>query len=307
MGDQTKIEWTATYLPDGTVIPGATFNPWIGCTRLSEGCRFCYAEQLMDKRYGKVEWGPQGERKRTSDAYWRQPLKWNREAEAQGIRRKVFCASLADVFEDRRGQDALTLWRAQLWYLIEQTPNLDWLLLTKRPENILTMTPQYWRNVGKWPGHVWIGTSVEDQANADKRIPHLLNVPARIRFLSAEPLLGPVSLDNGESSWLTCDGATVNGECCESYTVGGSHFHGIDWVIVGGESGSYARPMQETWALSIVEQCRAAGVAPFVKQMGTVWAKQNGASDTKGGDWSEWPEEFRVREFPTSEAAHATA
>lgn len=278
MGENTKIEWCHH-----------TFNPWIGCAKVSDGCKFCYAETLMDHRYGKVEWGPRGERKRTSKSYWKQPFQWNRAAQAQGTRQRVFCASLADVFEDRRGQDPLTLWRAQLWYLIEQTPNLDWLLLTKRPENILAMTPQHWRPL---PDNIWIGTSVEDQANADKRIPHLINVRARVRFLSCEPLLGPIDFRK----------------------VPGFNRIGLDlrgwWVIVGGESGPKARPFRVEWGINLMAQCANAGVAFFWKQMGDHVIDRHGERIRlahKGGDWSQWPEELRVREFPASEAAHAAA
>lgn len=265
MGEQTRIEWC-----------DATFNPWIGCTKISAGCANCYALDLMETRYKRVKWGPQGTRKRTSDANWRKPLAWNRQAERDGVRRKVFCASLADVFEDRA---ELIEWRADLFDLIQETVHLDWLLLTKRPENVNRMIDAIVRDpkrnytdldfmtCGLLPPNVWIGTSVENQAAADERIPHLLRVPARVRFLSCEPLLGPVRLDDGDHSWLTCNG---NGgeECCEAYAVGGAHYHGIDWVIVGGESGHHARPAHPNWFRAIRDACQAAGTPYFHKQNG---------------------------------------
>lgn len=245
MGENSRIEWT-----------DHTFNPWIGCTKISDGCKHCYAEALMDKRYGRAQWGPQGTRVRTSEAYWRKPLAWNRRAETEGRRYHVFCASLADVFEDR---PELVPWRTELFELIAQTPNLDWLLLTKRPENVLEMVPWGWHTEdaggylidgGEWPANVWIGTSVENQGAANERIPHLLRIPARYRFLSMEPLLGPV------------DFRTVDG--FNRYNLS---LHGF-WVIVGGESGPNARPMHPDWVRSLRDQCQAAGVAFHFKQWG---------------------------------------
>lgn len=223
----------------------------------------------MDKRFGKGQWGPQGTRRRTSEAYWRKPLLWNSrqwmECPACGwrgerdwtcpdcdrtpttpVRQRVFCASLADVFEDK---EELEEWRSDLFRLILNTPNLDWLLLTKRPENVTSFVPYYWKTQGL-PDNVWIGTSVENQETADQRIPHLLKIPARVRFLSMEPLLGPVDL----YALFDKDG-TVWSE-------------GIDWVIVGGESGPNARPMHPDWVRSIRGQCQAAGVPFFFKQWG---------------------------------------
>lgn len=259
---ETKIEWTAQYLPDGTVIPGYTFNPWIGCTRISQGCLHCYAETLMDTRYGKVEWGPQGERLRTSDTYWKQPLKWNRQAGEEGRRARVFCASLSDVFEYFPG---LTVIRTDLWRLIEATPNLDWLLLTKRPEHIMGMAPKAWED--NWPAHVWIGTSVEDQKTADKRIPELLKVPAAVRFLSCEPLLGPIDLRHIQYE-RTVEIDSLTGDFGVIRPLQGRSDAKIHWVIVGGESGPNARPMNQAWARFLCDQCRTTGTAFFFKQWG---------------------------------------
>lgn len=258
MAKNSKIEWT-----------DHTFNPWIGCTKVSQGCKNCYAELLMGKRYKKAEWGPQGQRIRTSAANWKKPLAWNRQAAQEGRRYKVFCASLADIFE---WNDQLINWRRELMTLIEQTPHLDWLLLTKRPENIPHMVPWMWYQEdaggylvdgGQWPANVWIGTSVENQQTADERIPLLMSIPARYRFLSMEPLLGPVDF------WA------VPGFNCYNLNL-----HGW-WVIVGGESGPNARPMHPDWARSLRDQCHNAGVPFFFKQ----WGEWGPCRDYDGG----WP------------------
>lgn len=258
MGQDSKIEWTTH-----------TWNPWIGCTRVSPGCDHCYAEALA-KRYGWAEWGVGKPRHRTSDANWRKPLQWNRAAATS--RPRVF-PSLCDPFDN----EVPTGWRYDLWAMIEFTPGLDWLLLTKRIGN-WKMVPVHWHR--HFPDNVWLGISVVNQEEADRDIPKLLAVPARVRFLSCEPLLGPL--------WLT------------------PHLEaGVptrpNWVIVGGESGPGARPFNTTWARSIVEQCRAAGVACFVKQLGAhviQGGERRIKRDKKGGDMSEWPHEIRVREFP---------
>jgi len=256
----SKIEWT-----------DHTFNPWIGCTKVSPGCANCYAESL-DHRWGHDSWGPGKPRRRTSAANWKQPLAWDKAAkkdrelwEVEGgewHRPRVFCASLADWLDE----EVPTEWRVDLLKLIRQTQNLDWLLLTKRPQNWLAQMKSVdvaagycgiTSMVGKWiegtpPPNVWIGTTVEDQQRADERIPHLLTIPARVRFLSCEPLLGPVDLDLGHPKWRTA----------ESYH---SYIH---WVICGGESGPRARPMHPAWARSLRDQCAAAGVPFFFKQWG---------------------------------------
>lgn len=178
----SKIEWTHH-----------TFNPWWGCVKVSEACAHCYAERDA-KRYGHDVWGPDKPRRFQSDKYWEAPLQWDRDAAQAGEKHRVFCASMADVFEDYQGPNANKLFweRRTLWELIEVTPSLIWLLLTKRPENIIRMVPNDWRR--NWPKNVWPGTTTEDQPNANKRIPELLKVPARVRFLSCEPVLGPVNL-----------------------------------------------------------------------------------------------------------------
>jgi len=247
MADGTHIEWTAA--ADGT--PGATFNPWTGCTKVSAACDHCYAESWA-KRSGLVQWGNYP-RRRTSEDYWRQPLKWNRQAERTGVRRKVFCASLADVFDNQ----APAQWRSDLWALIELTPRLDWLLLTKRPQNIAKMLPSTWGT--GWP-NVWLGTTGENPEEC-RRIDHLRRVPAVVRFLSCEPLLAEIRPD------LT----------------------GISWVICGGESGPNARPMHPDWARSLRDQCQAAGVPFFFKQWGE-WApgECGNGSPTKTQQTATW-------------------
>ncbi len=286
MAENTKIEW-ATH----------TFNPWVGCTRISPACDHCYAAGWA-KRTGQSHlW--EGERRRTTASNWQQPRKWDRAAEAAGRRDRVFCASLADVFDNQVPNE----WRHDLWQIVARARHLDWMMLTKRPQNIAKMLPVLdsrlpgylpWNE--RWPWrNVWLGTTVEDRARL-RNIDHLRAVPAAVRFLSIEPLLE----DLGEID-LT----------------------GIHLVIVGGESGSGSRPMRIEWVRSIIAQCRAAGVACFVKQMGRAavmdrsdavqpvalgagWraASPDAAEglvtfvDRAGGDPIEWPIDLRIREMP---------
>lgn len=360
MGAETKIQWC-----------DHTFNPWRGCTKVSPGCAHCYAE-TMSKRNPAVlgVWGNDGTRVVAADSYWREPLKWN-QAAAHGVcvecgtpcrntgiaidcecgqigavgrvrRPRVFCASLADVFEDR---PELVAPRRRLFELIAATPHLDWLLLTKRPENIIRLWPGTGdaapamhedENGNRVLRNVWLGVSVEDQPRADERIPQLLATPALVRFLSCEPLLGPINLDAALRfpRFDACPRCMPPGDpccpyCCGSFGVPAGDR--VEWVIVGGESGPKARPCNVAWVRSIVEQCKAAGVACFVKQLGAnVWGEmfgQDGSTwpkgtmldgttpvresrhgvfadarfrlrDPKGGDPEEWPEELRVRELP---------
>ncbi len=273
MAENSKIEWCRH-----------TFNPWRGCTKVSEECDICYAETLSKRNPGTLGiWGKYGTRVVASESMWKQPLKWNAIAEALGERHRVFCASLADVFEDEKTMPE-TAWtavedaRIRLFDLIDRTPHLDWLLLTKRPENVerLWRFPRYrwciqcnitestedeqlfWMDsdandgYGAWRcqkcnavesyarKNVWIGTSVGVKKTKN-RIDALRQIPAAVRFLSCEPLLE----DLGELD-LT----------------------GIDLVIAGGESGATARPMHPDWVRSIRDQCKAAGVRFFFKQWG---------------------------------------
>lgn len=238
MGANTKIEWAHH-----------TFNPWLGCTKVSPACDHCYAEGWA-KRAGYPElWN--GNRRKTSEANWRLPLKWNKQAAESGRRPRVFCASLADVFDNQVPPE----WRMELWLLIASTPNLDWLLLTKRPQNIekmlYTQRPyaKPWNLRFPWP-HVWLGTTVENQAEAERRIPHLLKAPAAKHFLSCEPLIGPVNL-------------APFGHMGNDRLV-----YDLDWVIAGGESGPNARPSNPDWFRWLRDECADAGVAFHFKQHG---------------------------------------
>lgn len=241
MGAESSIEWT-----------DHTFNIVWGCLKVSDGCKNCYAETLA-KRYGFDVWGPAKttERRVMSDTYWRQPVRWNAVAEKAGKRARVFCCSMADVFEDHPTNERER--NTRLWPLIEATPWLDWQLLTKRPENIARMVPDAW--LAKPRRNVWYGTSAEDQQRLDERLPHLLAVPAQVRFLSCEPLLGPLDLK------LFRIGMT-------GWGISAPLFLGLHWVIAGGESGPGARPMHPAWARSLRDQSVAAGVAFHFKQWG---------------------------------------
>lgn len=256
MAEETAIEWA-----------DSTFNPWMGCTKVSPACDHCYAETLMDKRHGKVQWGPHGERVRTSASNWQNPVRWQKKAAEffaeHGRRRRVFCASLADVFDNKAPAGA----REDLWALIRATPDLDWLLLTKRPQNIAKMLPEFWAEIR---GHVWLGTSTENQQEAERRLPHLLTVSPRpaVFFASAEPLLGPI---NFHSMPMNSDQAIAMG-----HYPGHTRFDAIhpksrnrlDWIIAGGESGPGARPTNPQWYREIQEQCAHSGVAFLFKQWG---------------------------------------
>ncbi|WP_211442738.1 DUF5131 family protein [Collimonas humicola] len=240
MGKDTSIEWTHH-----------TFNPWWGCVRVSAACDHCYAETWA-KRLGEDVWGAKSERRLFGDAHWSQPLKWDAEAKAKGVRKRVFCASMADVFENRKD---LAPHRLRLFKLILQTPHLDWLLLTKRIHLVRKQLPKGF----ELPKNVWLGATVENQAAAGKRIKHLLEftTPA-VRFLSCEPLLGPLDLR----------------EHLERGPLGTR----VDWVIAGGESGPGSRPMAPHWPDDLRKQCSAAGVAFHFKQWGH-WAPLEQASD----------------------------
>lgn len=257
MGEVTGISWT-----------DHTFNPWMGCTKVSPACDHCYAEALMDTRWGKVKWGAGQPRVRTSAANWREPLKWNRAAAAAGVRRRVFCASLADVF-DAEVPDA---WRDELFALIQRTPHLDWLLLTKRPQVAWKYFEPY--RIKGPPSNVWLGTTVESQAMAELRVRQLLRIPATVRFVSYEPALERIDWDK--------------------VYLGAPSADWIDWIIVGGESGAGARPMDLQWARDTMDHCQVSGAAFFMKQLG-------GHPD-KRDRLDAFPEALRRREFPRSAA-----
>jgi len=233
MAKNSSIEWT-----------DHTFNPWWGCAKVSPACRHCYAEAWA-KRVGQDVWGGTAARRFFGEEHWKEPIKWNEEANQEGKRRRVFCASMADVFEDRRD---LNPEREKLWGLIAETSSLDWLLLTKRPGGVGEIVP--WKN--DWPKNVWLGTTVENQLWANKRLPLLLKYPAAKRFLSCEPLLGAIDL----SPW------TLKSK---------SDLFAIDWVIAGGESGHHSRPMLPGWARTLRDQCSRQNIPFHFKQWGH-WA-----------------------------------
>ena len=329
MAENSAIQWTHH-----------TFNPWRGCTKVHAGCTNCYAEKNYSVKMHGVKWGANGTRVRLSDAGWKEPLKWNREAAHAAIdheaetnlgkdlgdfeRPRVFCASLADIFEDWQGpvldhhgkvltafqgtgeilpldggpdgatpmHKAITLdyIRRDLFKLIDATPNLAWLLLAKRPENVEEM----------WPHHpfssrlgakmhrrnVWLGTSISDQATADEWLPRIFRSRdlSPVLFASIEPLIGPIDLSK--------------------------YLGGLNWVIVGGESGAGARPCDIRWMADIVGQCQKSSVPVFVKQLGSkpvnYLGEQLRFEDKKGGDLETFPSGLRVREFPNQpEVSHA--
>ena len=208
-----------------------TFNPWMGCTKVSDGCRNCYAEAMTRNRMGLSLWGAGGKRQITKT--WQNPLKWNLKAREVGKRHRVFCASLCDVFEDHATANEA---RPRLWDLVRSCTSLDWLILTKRPERIAACLPMDW-GISGWP-HVWLGTSIENMRVAG-RADQLRKIPAIVRFISYEPALGP--LDDLDIT-------------------------GIDWVIYGGESGSKYRHEDKNWARTMRDKCRESGTAFFHKQ-----------------------------------------
>jgi protein gp37 len=285
VAEKTNIEWA-----------DASWNPWHGCIKVSPGCRFCYMYREK-KMYGQdptvvsrskttfedpLKWKRRWHRAietllGANNYLWQQDRHANLDAREILIElahqvaidpqpKFIFTCSWSDFFITEA--DA---WRAEAWKIIRQTPEFTYLILTKRPDRIARCLPADW---GTGYPNVWLGTSAENQKYADQRIPELLKVPAVKRFVSLEPLLGPILLDNGETSWLTCTGEDYSENdnyCCDLFAECGRHFHGIDWVIVGGESGNVARPMEKQWALDIREQCEHAGVDFFFKQWGE-WA-----------------------------------
>jgi protein gp37 len=259
MSESTKIEWC-----------DSTFNPWTGCAKVSPGCDHCYAESWA-KRSGIVQWGPHAERRRTSATNWRLPLQWQNQAAAfqaqHGHRRRVFCASLADVFDN----EAPEQWRVDLFRTIAATPDLDWLLLTKRIGNAAKMIQDSYEGVLRarlpkktppwpWP-NVWLGATVVDQDEADRDIPKLLAMPACVRFLSIGPMLGPISFV----------GMFANPRDSRDGT---NALEEIDLVICEGETGPGARPMHPGWVRSLRDQCEAAGAHFFLKQWGDWIARE---------------------------------
>jgi protein gp37 len=313
---QTGIQWT-----------DHTLNPWWGCTKVHAGCTHCYAE-AWDKRTGGAHWGNGPRRMILGE--WGKPALWNAAAKAAGRRARVFCASMCDLFEDYGGPVVdqqghavemkhhpgrywtVPLLRHRVFQIVEETPWLDWQLLTKRPENIAGMVPVGWMAPGAWPTNVWTGTSPCNQETADACIPALLKVPGP-HFLSCEPLIGAVSLKRYLAAALYRLLQEVH-PCDESRVPAHLRYNGPPspgWVIVGGESGKGARPCDAAWIRSIVEECRAARVPVFVKQLGDLVLDYGAMTwpggvvpggghprlrKAKGDDPSEWPEDLRVQE-----------
>lgn len=272
MGRSTSIAWA-----------DSSWNPWVGCTRKSEACRHCYAEAMNRRRkWNGGAWGPGTPRKITADSTWRQPLQWNRKA-GQGARGKdghnwlVFAGDLCDIFDDEAPVEA----RERMWHLFRSTPYLTWLLLTKRPENFSRLLPENWGSQG-YP-NVWLGVTAENQIEAGRRIDILRNAPARLRFVSFEPLLEKVDID----------------------------LEGIDWAIVGGESGGKARPFDLSWARSVQEACMKSGTAFFFKQLGSKPVqdsvvfpirslKEHHKRDANGTSITNFPTDLRVQRWPST-------
>lgn len=293
MGTETGIEWCHH-----------TDNIVRGCTKISAGCKFCYAEALAKVNPSVLGvWGPNGTRPMTPREAWLDKIaRLDRAAEKAGEVRRVFVNSMWDPGEGGPlpdGGEGTTGPRDGHWEALavivaaaRRFANLRLLMLTKRPANLV----QWWGasrdwDKGPWPERLWVGVSVEDQAAADARIPHLLKLPARVRFLSCEPLLGVVDL----SAWMSAANPGHRWDClcrdidpsdvpCLACASGG----GLSWVIVGGESGRHARPMHPDWARSLRDQCTAAGVAFFMKQMDA----------HAGADKTAIPADLMIRELP---------
>jgi protein gp37 len=320
MAENTAIEWT-----------DHTFNPWWGCTKVGPGCDHCYAE-TFDKRVGGAHWGPGAPRRLVKD--WTGPRKWNAAALRAGTRPWVFCASMADVFDNEVPAE----WREALWDLVRSCQQLNWQFVTKRIGNAAKMLPPDWAENFT---HCGLIATIVTQAEASRDIPKLLDTPARWRGLSMEPLLERVSLteielvggdyvlnalvpiseaQEWESSWSPEATGMELAACIEDWTEEYGSYppsetkpRGLDWVIVGGESGPRARPFVLEWAAAIVAECEAAGVPVFVKQIGDAPRAESSVGGTfpfpaskKGKDMAQWLPSLRVRQMPRIyDQAHA--
>jgi protein gp37 len=249
MAQNSSIEWT-----------DHTFNPWWGCTKISAGCANCYADTTAN-RYGFKVWGSEAERRFFTDAHWKEPVSWNRQAEFQGKVADVFCGSMCDVMEDR---DDLREQRTRLWELIDRTPWLRWLLLTKRPENYPLLLPARW--LERVPNNVMLGCTMEDMTNARQRVPSLICLSREgfRTFVSYEPALGPIEWEALAAS---------------------AH---LWWIISGGESGPGCRPNDPKWHRDTRDFCRNHGIAYFFKQWGGLRKKEHGKL-LDGREWCEKP------------------
>lgn len=267
MGETTKIAWTQR-----------TFNPWIGCTKVSPGCDHCYAESL-NHRWGNDNWGKGKPRRTTADSNWREPLKWNKLAQEAGEQHLVFCASLADVMDDEAPEGV----RERLWALINATPHLTWQLLTKRPQRYARYLPQ----LGFDHNNVWLGISAENQEFYDVRWPYLRDICGEhklISFISYEPALGPLSIDKWMTQYLMRNNA--------------AYFRLLPhWIICGGESGAGRRPMEQKWAEDLRRECEMWQVDFFMKQM-SARTPEEGAKLI--------PAHLLVRQFPGGKVQHET-
>lgn len=350
MGVST-IEWT-----------DYTFNPWKGCQKVSPGCKNCYAEADADKRRKICKFGPHkggGTRVVTSPANWAKLDKWNREAQAEGVVKKVFVASEADIFEDWDGPmlAGFSEWKGspleilpdKSWYIpgfivrlrrtdarqmtmqdlreqvfraIEATPWLIYILVTKRPENVMRMVPEHWRP--KFPENVWIVTSVEDQQRAEQRLRHIVHIPASVRGLSVEPQIGKIDLSPwmpaGFARWICmrCSKFHATPEdrfghiacpfcgevdfACGSH-LGNGHPNGqpLGWIIQGFESGPEARPYYPGWAMDLRDACASAGVPYLFKQWGQ-WGPLEGlwANSTRTYAWVDEDGEAEIHRLTPS-------
>lgn len=266
MAKDTAISWATD-----------TFTTHWGCTEVPESpaCEHCYAREFS-KRMNFDVWGNDKPRRFFDDKHWNHPRAWDRTALKTGKRRRIFVNSMSDTFEGRRDLDAV---RERLWALIPETPNCDYLLLTKRPQNVMRMTPPAWHS--KWPANAWVGTTAENQRWADIRLPFLKEVPAPVIFVSAEPLLGPLDLR--------------------------PYLSFARWILIGGESGEGSRRMDPQWALDLMQQCRDAGAAIHFKQTGEVLAKEMGLKHKAGKKMEQWPLEYQVQNFPTPTLVSASA
>jgi protein gp37 len=267
VAETSTIEWTH-----------ATWSPWEGCTKVSPGCDHCYAEGMNRWLRKGENWGPGAPRRGYSDAHWEKPLRWNDKAKAEGRSLRVF-PSVCDPFDN----EVDPAWRARFFALIAGTPHLTWLLLTKRIGNVKAMLPADW---GDGYPNVWIGATVVNQEEADRDIPKLLATPARVRFLSIEPMLGSVDL-RLQRPVRDDDRQDLDGWCSTITTAAGA---GIKWVIVGSESGHHARrdPAMIDWVRSLKDQCVAAGVA-FLWKQDAERGRKIPTPELDGRTWVEFP------------------
>jgi len=269
MAEKSAIQWT-----------DATWNPWHGCTKVSPGCKYCYMYRDKDR------WGHDPKTVMRSKSNFTDPLKWKEP-------RKIFTCSWSDWFIKDADQ-----WRDEAWDIIRKTPQHTYQILTKRPERIVDCLPDDW---GQGYPNVWLGISVEDQERADERIPLFCNIPAKVKFISFEPLIGYIDLTHKLMDGILWDVKHV--------TDGSSHFElilqikNIDWAIIGGESGNdngkwKYRYMDLSWARRLASHFQLSQIPVFVKQLGTYQAKKLGMSDRHGGKMDEFPDYLQVREFP---------